>query len=76
MKNISITLYLSKNYTNKQHANIHPIAELPANRQAARQAAAQQTDYPPQFAALGTSLENWYVVDGEILKYVNGKKIS
>lgn len=32
--------------------------------------------YPPQFAALGASLENWYVVGGQILKYVNGKKIS
>ena len=29
----------------------------------------------PQFAEYGTSEENWYVVDGEIVKYVNGKRI-
>ena len=28
----------------------------------------------PQFAEYGTSEENWYFVDGEIVKYVNGKK--
>ena len=43
--NINISLYLSKNYTNRHHANIPTITELPGNRQAARQAAAQQTDY-------------------------------
>lgn len=29
----------------------------------------------PQFAELGTSEENWYVVDGELVKYVGGKKV-
>ena len=29
----------------------------------------------PQFATLGTTEENWYVVDGEIVKYIKGKKI-
>ena len=29
----------------------------------------------PQFASYGTSYENWYVVDGKLLKYVNGKQI-
>lgn len=33
--NVNISLYLSKNYTNKHHANIPTIAKLPANRQAA-----------------------------------------
>lgn len=28
----------------------------------------------PQFAEYGTSEENWYFVDGEIVKYVNGKR--
>lgn len=28
-----------------------------------------------QFSNLGTSEENWYVVDGETLKYKNGRKI-
>lgn len=30
----------------------------------------------PQFAEYGTSEENWYFVDGEIVKYVNGKRIK
>ena len=29
----------------------------------------------PQFAEYGMSYENWYVVDGEIVKYINGKRI-
>ena len=29
----------------------------------------------PQFAPYGTSEENWYFVDGQIRKYVNGKRI-
>ena len=30
----------------------------------------------PQFAKYGKSDENWYVVDGEIVKYIKGKRIS
>lgn len=30
----------------------------------------------PQFAEFGTSSENWYIVDGEIVKYINGKKLQ
>lgn len=33
-------------------------------------------EWYPQFASYGTSDENWYVVDGEIVKYVKGKRIS
>lgn len=29
----------------------------------------------PQFAKYGTSEENWYVIDGQIVKYVNGKRV-
>lgn len=29
----------------------------------------------PQFAGYGTSEENWYFVDGEIVKYVDGKRL-
>lgn len=29
----------------------------------------------PQFAHLGTSLENWYVVDGQMWRYIGGKRI-
>ena len=29
----------------------------------------------PQFASYGKSDENWYFVDGEIVKYINGKRI-
>lgn len=29
----------------------------------------------PQFAEYGTSDENWYFVDGKIVKYINGKRI-
>lgn len=29
----------------------------------------------PQFAEFGESLENWYVVEGELKKYINGKII-
>lgn len=29
----------------------------------------------PQFASYGKSDENWYFVDGQIVKYVNGKRI-
>lgn len=29
----------------------------------------------PQFAELGESLENWYIVSGELKKYINGKII-
>lgn len=30
----------------------------------------------PQFAEYGTSEENWYVIDGQIVKYINGKRIN
>lgn len=33
-------------------------------------------DLYPQFEEYGTSEENWYFVDGELLKYVNGKRIK
>lgn len=29
----------------------------------------------PQFASYGTSEENWYFVNGKLLKYINGKKL-
>lgn len=29
----------------------------------------------PQFADLGTTEENWYVIDGELVKYVDGKRV-
>ena len=32
-------------------------------------------DLYPQFAEYGTSEENWYFVNGEIVKYINGKRI-
>lgn len=33
-------------------------------------------EYYIQFAIFGKSEENWYFVDGKLVKYVNGKKIS
>lgn len=30
----------------------------------------------PQFAEFGKSEENWYYVDGKLLKYINGKRIN
>lgn len=30
----------------------------------------------PQFAEYGTSEENWYYLSGQIVKYVNGKRIN
>lgn len=30
----------------------------------------------PQFASYGTSEENWYVINNEIVKYVNGKRVK
>lgn len=33
-------------------------------------------DLYPQFAEYGTSEENWYVINNEIVKYVNGKRIK
>ena len=32
-------------------------------------------EYKKKFAEYGTSEENWYFVDGQIVKYINGKKI-
>ena len=32
-------------------------------------------DLYPQFAKYGTSDENWYFVDGELVKYINGKRV-
>ena len=32
-------------------------------------------EFYPQFAEYGTSEENWYFVDGKIVKYINGKRI-
>lgn len=33
-------------------------------------------EYYIQFAIFGKSEENWYFVDGKLVKYVNGKRIS
>lgn len=33
-------------------------------------------DLYPEFSSYGTSQENWYVVDGKLLKYVGGKLIK
>lgn len=30
----------------------------------------------PQFAEYGKSEENWYFVDGKLLKYINGKQVK
>ena len=30
----------------------------------------------PQFAEYGTSDENWYVIDGALVKYINGNRIK
>lgn len=29
----------------------------------------------PQFAHLGTSEENWYCLDGDLVRYLNGKRV-
>lgn len=29
----------------------------------------------PQFASYGTSEENWYFLDGEVVKYIKGKRV-
>lgn len=44
-------------------------------RQHARRLYTKAPELYPQFAALGTSMENWYVVEGNLLRYVNGKRI-
>lgn len=36
---------------------------------------AKSSELYPQFAKYGKSEENWYVVNGELVKYVNGKRI-
>ena len=33
-------------------------------------------DKYPQFASYGTSEENWYYISGQIVKYINGKRIN
>ena len=33
-------------------------------------------EYYEEFAEYGTSEENWYYIEGEIVKYINGKKIE
>lgn len=43
-------------------------------RQHARRLYTKAPELYPQFSQLGTSLENWYVIDGSIIRYVNGKK--
>lgn len=43
-------------------------------RQHARRLYTKDPELYPQFSQLGTSLENWYVIDGSIIRYVNGKK--
>ena len=35
----------------------------------------KSTELYPQFASYGTSEENWYVLDGDTIKYLNGKKL-
>lgn len=45
-------------------------------RQHARRLYTKSPDLYPQFASLGTSTENWYVIDGAIIRYVNGKKLT
>lgn len=44
-------------------------------RQHARRLYTKSPELYPQFAALGTSQGNWYVVDGKTLRYINGKII-
>jgi hypothetical protein len=44
-------------------------------RQHARRLYTKAPELYPQFSSLGTSIENWYVVDGNLLRYVNGKRI-
>lgn len=45
-------------------------------RQHAKRLFTKSPDLYPQFASLGTSMENWYVIDGAIIRYVNGKKLT
>lgn len=44
-------------------------------RQHARRLYTKAPELYPQFAVLGISMENWYVVEGNLLRYVNGKRI-
>ena len=45
-------------------------------RQHARRLYTKSPELYPQFAEYGTSEENWYVIDGQIVKYINGKRIN
>lgn len=45
-------------------------------RQHAKRLFTKSPDLYPQFASLGTSMGNWYVIDGAIIRYVNGKKLT
>lgn len=53
-----------------------PFIDEPMQIQHRRRLYTKSPNLYPQFAGYGTSEENWYVVDGKFLKYVNGKRIK
>lgn len=53
-----------------------PFIDEPMQIQHRRRLYTKAPELYPQFEKYGKSEENWYVVDGQIVKYINGKRIN
>lgn len=74
-RNHGMSILVADNYSKKADEYRPPFLTDEFCNQHKRRLFTKSPDKYPQFAEYGTSEENWYFVDCELLKYVNGKRI-
>lgn len=70
-----MSILAADNYSKKADEYRPPFLTDDFCNQHKRRLFTKSPDKYPQFAEYGTSEENWYFFDCELLKYVNGKRI-
>lgn len=75
-ENASDMLYISKEWSDMSLECKPPFHNEDFFNQMKRRLYTKNPEHYAQWESLGKSQENWYFVDGVMLKYVNGKRIN
>lgn len=70
------TMRMAETYSIEADAIMPPFLTDDFCNQHKRRLYSKSAELYPQFAEYGKSEENWYFVDGKLLKYINGKQVK
>lgn len=76
IKNVNTTFHTSNLYSKRAESIRPPFLTEEFCNQHKRRLYTKNPEHYKDFKSFGKSEENWYFIDGKLVKYVNGKKIS